>query len=95
MFGILLGGIGVIAALGLRLNPARGKTPAAPSTTRGRDVEPRTMLKTPIFKLMFAMMTMMSAGGLMVTSNFAWFAYDFGVADVRVWGMAGAAAHWR
>ena len=24
----------------------------------------------------------------MVTSNFAWFAYDFGVADVRVWGMA-------
>ena len=46
------------------------------------------MLKTPIFKLMFAMMTMMSAGGLMVTSNFAWFAYDFGVADVRVWGMA-------
>ena len=46
------------------------------------------MLKTPIFRLMFAMMTMMSAGGLMVTSNFAWFAYDFGVADVRVWGMA-------
>ena len=24
----------------------------------------------------------------MVTSNFAWFTYDFGVADVRVWGMA-------
>ena len=87
VFGILLGGIGVIAALGLR-EPRPGETPVALSTSRGRDVEPRRMLKTPIFKLMFAMMTMMSAGGLMVTSNFAWFAYDFGVADVRVWGMA-------
>src|ERR1700684_320646 len=87
VFGILLGGIGVSAALGLR-DPRPGETPAAPSTARSRDVEPRTMLKTPIFKLMFAMMTMMSTGGLMVISNFAWFAYDFGVADVRVWGIA-------
>jgi OFA family oxalate/formate antiporter-like MFS transporter len=87
VFGILLGGIGVIAALGLR-EPRPGETPAAPSTTRARDVEPRAMLKTPIFRLMFAMMTMMSAGGLMVTSNFAWFAYDFRLADVRIWGMA-------
>jgi OFA family oxalate/formate antiporter-like MFS transporter len=46
------------------------------------------MLKTPIFWLMFAMMTMMSTGGLMVTSNFANFARDFGVADVLVLGLA-------
>ena len=46
------------------------------------------MLKTPVFRLMFAMMTMMSTGGLMVTANFAWFAHDFGVSDARVWGMA-------
>ena len=37
---------------------------------------------------MFAMMTMMSTGGLMVTSNFANFARDFGVADVVLMGMA-------
>jgi MFS family permease len=37
---------------------------------------------------MFAMMTMMSTGGLMVTSNFANFARDFGVADVLVLGLA-------
>ncbi len=46
------------------------------------------MLKTPVFWLMFGMMTMMSTGGLMVTSNFANFARDFGVADVVLFGMA-------
>ena len=46
------------------------------------------MLKTPIFWLMFVMMTMMSTGGLMVTSNFANFARDFGVADILVLGLA-------
>jgi OFA family oxalate/formate antiporter-like MFS transporter len=86
LFGLLFGGVGVIAALGLR-EPRAGEAPA-PSTARGRDTEPRAMLKTPIFWLMFAMMTMMSTGGLMVTSNFAAFARDFGVADVRVWGVA-------
>jgi MFS family permease len=37
---------------------------------------------------MFVMMTMMSTGGLMVTSQFAAFARDFGVADVILLGMA-------
>jgi MFS transporter, OFA family, oxalate/formate antiporter len=37
---------------------------------------------------MFVMMTMMSTGGLMVTSNFASFARDFGVADALVLGAA-------
>jgi MFS transporter, OFA family, oxalate/formate antiporter len=46
------------------------------------------MLRTPIFWLMFVMMTMMSTGGLMVTSNFANFARDFGVADILVMGLA-------
>jgi MFS family permease len=46
------------------------------------------MLKTPIFWLMFVMMTMMSTGGLMVISQFANFARDFGVAEVTVWGAA-------
>ena len=53
-----------------------------------RDYAPKEMLKTPIFWLMFAMMTMMSTGGLMVISQFANFARDFGVAQVTVWGMA-------
>ena len=87
LFGILLGGVGVAAALGLR-EPRPGEIPPVQSITRRRDVAPQAMVRTPIFRLMFAMMTMMSTGGLMVTANFAWFAHDFGVADVRVWGMA-------
>jgi MFS family permease len=45
------------------------------------------MLKTPLFWLMFAMMTMMSTSGLMVTSQMASFSRDFGVADALVFGL--------
>ena len=81
--------VGVAAALGLRA-PQLGEVTAKPAQTlvSGRDTEPRAMLKTPIFWLMFVMMTMMSTGGLMVTSNFANFAREFGVADLAVLGMA-------
>ena len=88
VFGLILGGIGVLAALGLREpRPGEVSVPAA-ARAHGKDVTPANMLKTPIFWLMFVMMTMMSTGGLMVTSNFANFARDFGVADVLVLGLA-------
>ena len=88
VFGLILGGVGVLAALGLREpRPEEILAPAA-SQARGNNVAPANMLKTPIFWLMFVMMTMMSTGGLMVTSNFASFARDFGVADVLVLGLA-------
>jgi hypothetical protein len=88
VFGLILGGVGVLAALGLR-EPRPGEVPdPAASHARGEDVAPAQMLKTPIFWLMFVMMTMISTGGLMVTSNFANFARDFGVADVLVLGLA-------
>lgn len=88
-FGVVLGIIGVAAALGLRA-PKTGEVTQVPNVLvmQGRDTTPRAMLKTPIFWLMFAMMTMMSTGGLMVTSNFANFARDFGVANVIIMGMA-------
>jgi oxalate/formate antiporter len=88
-FGIILGLVGVAAALGLRA-PLDGEVTAKPAhvLVSGRDTEPSAMLKTPIFWLMFAMMTMMSTGGLMVTSNFANFAKEFGVAELAIAGMA-------
>jgi MFS family permease len=58
------------------------------SSAEARDVPPLQMLRTPIFWLMFAMMTMMSTSGLMVISQMATFARDFGVAQVTVWGLA-------
>lgn len=88
-FGIILGIVGFLAALGLR-PPRAGEAPPAASPTlsvTGRNWIPTEMLKTPLFWLMFVMMTMMSTGGLMVVSNFASFARDFGVADAIVLGM--------
>jgi MFS transporter, OFA family, oxalate/formate antiporter len=90
-FGIILGVVGVAAALGLR-GPRPEESAAVDAyrqvATSARDYGPKEMLKTPIFWLMFVMMTMMSTGGLMVISQFANFARDFGVAQVTVWGAA-------
>jgi oxalate/formate antiporter len=102
-FGIILGVVGVLASLFLR-SPRSGDVENAPTPdtagqdmagqdmagqdTAGQGIGPKDMLRTPVFWLMFAMMTMMSTGGLMVTSNFAAFARDFGVADALVLGAA-------
>ncbi|WP_375461139.1 oxalate/formate MFS antiporter [uncultured Enterovirga sp.] len=88
-FGIILGAVGFLAALGLRA-PLAGEAPERSSLlpVAGRDTKPADMLRQPIFWLMFAMMTMMSTGGLMVVSNFANFARDFGVANALVFGLA-------
>lgn len=83
-FGLILGAIGAIAALFLRTPPSS----LAAIEFNARGVPPGAMLKTPIFWLMFVMMTMMSTGGLMVISQFAPFTRDFGLANVMVFGMA-------
>jgi oxalate/formate antiporter len=90
VFGCILGAVGVLAALGLRA-PGAGEVPAidpARTASAAADTGPKAMLRTPLFWLMFAMMTMMSTGGLMVTANFANFAREFGVADALVFGFA-------
>jgi MFS transporter, OFA family, oxalate/formate antiporter len=90
-FGIILGVVGALAALGLR-DPSQGEVDAGMSATvklsSAPDIAPMQMLKTPVFWLMFVMMTMMSTGGLMVISQFAAFSKSFGVADTLVWGLA-------
>jgi oxalate/formate antiporter len=92
LYGIVFAVIGFAAAQGLRTPPAAASSAASTSaahTSHGvRDYRPAEMLKTPIFWLMFAMMTMMSTSGLMVTSQMASFAADFGVSKVLVFGLA-------
>jgi OFA family oxalate/formate antiporter-like MFS transporter len=46
------------------------------------------MLRSPVFWLMFVMMTLMSTSGLMVTSQMATFAAEFGITKAVVWGLA-------
>jgi oxalate/formate antiporter len=88
VFGVILGAVGALAALAMRMPTANDALPAPAVMTGSKDVGPVAMIKTPVFWLMFAMMTMMSTGGLMIISQFAAFSRAFGVADVVVLGMA-------
>jgi oxalate/formate antiporter len=89
VFGAMFAVIGTLAALGLRQPPANFQPgPLLEKTSQAPDVAPAAMLKTPVFWLMFAMMTMMSTSGLMVISQMASFAKDFGITTVTVFGMA-------
>jgi OFA family oxalate/formate antiporter-like MFS transporter len=88
VFGIILGAVGVAAALALRMPRADEVLPPAPVLVTSKDVQPRSMLRNKIFWLLFFMMTMMSTGGLMIISQFAAFSRDFGVANVVVLGFA-------
>jgi oxalate/formate antiporter len=89
VFGVIFAVVGTLAALGLRQPPANFR-PAAmvEEKSTAPDVAPSAMLKTPVFWLMFLMMTMMSTSGLMVISQMASFAKDFGITAVTVFGMA-------
>ena len=88
VFGYIIGAVGLIAAQGLRMPDAITSAVKNAVTQVSQGVAPKTMLKTPVFWLMFAMMTMMSTSGLMVISQMGAFAKDFGVANAMVWGMA-------
>jgi MFS transporter, OFA family, oxalate/formate antiporter len=89
VFGIILGAVGMLAGWQLRTPPAGAALPATPArVANSAETSPADMLRTPVFWLLFVMMTMMSTGGLMVISQFAAFSRAFGVADVLVLGFA-------
>jgi len=88
VFGFILGIVGALAALAMRMPRSDEKLPAAAVVTSKKNVAPAAMIRTPVFWLMFVMMTMMSTGGLMIISQFAAFSTDFGVTKVVVFGLA-------
>ena len=88
VFGIILGVVGAVAALALRLPTTDDVLPQPAVEVSRVGTPPGEMLKTKVFWLMFVMMTMMSTGGLMIISQFSAFSRDFGVAAVTVFGMA-------
>jgi oxalate/formate antiporter len=94
VWGVIQGVIGILAAQLLRTPPedyqVQGETPgvAVAAQQAHRSYLPREMLKSPVFYLLFLMMSMMSTSGLMVVFNVGPFAKDFGVANMLVLGMA-------
>ena len=88
-FGLGIAIVGVAAALVLKRPPAGWSASVVKKTAATvKGATPQQMLRTPLFWLMFAMMTMMSTSGLMVISQMGTFAKDFGVASITVLGMA-------
>jgi MFS transporter, OFA family, oxalate/formate antiporter len=71
---VIFGMVGVVALLGLKAPP-----PTDDATQGGVFTPTATMLKTPIFWLMFVTMSLMSMSGLMVTSQMATYGADFGI----------------
>src|SRR3984957_8717037 len=82
-YGIVFAIVGILAALGLKRPPTTVASRAAEA-----GIGSAAMLRTPVFWLMFAMMSLMSTSGLMVISQIGNFAADFGIAKMTVWGMA-------
>jgi oxalate/formate antiporter len=87
-FGVIFGAIAFLAALGMKRPPKDWMADYVARNKKTNGVSSGKMLKTPLFWLMFLMMTMMSTSGLMVISQMASFSKDFGIADATVWGMA-------
>ncbi len=90
-YGWIFVTVGIVAAQGLRPGGSSSARSASHEGLRhrseGPELKPSQMLRTPIFWLMFVMMTMMSTAGLMVTSQMAAFTRDFGMADAVVFGL--------
>lgn len=88
VFGYIIGAVGLLAAQGIRVPHADRVQTAGQIEAAAAGVAPKTMLKTPVFWLMFLMMSMMSTSGLMVISQMGAFAKDFGITAATVFGMA-------
>ena len=92
VFGAIFSSVGLLAALLLRA-PRDGEV-SMKSRLEGavsaRDYSPGEMLKTPVFWLMFLMMSMMSTGGLMVITQFTNFAKEFGITNTTMVTIFGA-----
>ena len=86
-FGLIFGAIAFLAALGMKRPPDDWMADYIARTKKTEGLSSRQMLKTPVFWLLFAMMTMMSTSGLMVISQMASFSRDFGIAGATIFGM--------
>lgn len=87
-FGILFVIIGFIIAMCFR-SPDEIIIPEYSAKTKTSGVDSATMLRTPVFWLMFLIMTTVAASGMMVTSNISIIAKEAGIGtEIVMFGMA-------
>ena len=85
-FGVVQGLVVILCSLFLRA-PRQDEVPAIATPKlgqSGRDYTPMEMVKTPVFWLLYVMMTMLATGGLLATAQLGPIAADFKVAGVPV-----------
>lgn len=85
-FGIAQGLVIILAGLAMRF-PRSGEVPAPaqPKVLQsGRDYAPLEMLRSPVFWLVYAMMTVGAVPGLLMLMQIAPMANDFQIAEVQV-----------
>ncbi|WP_122289567.1 oxalate/formate MFS antiporter [Serratia plymuthica] len=89
VFGGLFALVGFLASQGLKVPVNVDLQPTSTKLEQNkRQFTSKEMLRQPLFWLMFVMMAMMSTSGLMVTSQMAIFAEDFGISQAVVFGLA-------
>lgn len=89
IFGGLFALVGFLASQGLKVPVNVDLQPTSTKLEQSkRQFTSKEMLRQPLFWLMFVMMAMMSTSGLMVTSQMAIFAEDFGISQAMVFGLA-------
>ncbi|OJT45637.1 oxalate/formate MFS antiporter [Serratia plymuthica] len=89
IFGGLFALVGFLASQGLKVPVNVDLQPTSTKLEQSkRQFTSKEMLRQPLFWLMFVMMAMMSTSGLMVTSQMAIFAEDFGISQAVVFGLA-------
>lgn len=94
VFGIGQGVLVFLIAWLLRA-PEAGEVPAVRSTKvvqSARNFEPREVLGSPVFWLLYVMFVMVSSSGLMATAQLALIAKDYGLDKVVVFGTASVLA---
>jgi len=86
-FGLIFGAVAFLAALGMKQPPKDWMADYIARNRKTQGQKSGEMLRTPVFWLMFLMMTMMSTSGLMVISQMASFSRDFGIVDATILGV--------
>ncbi len=88
-FGQVLFGVSLILIFFLRTDRIEGGPGLGTQMGLQAETSPKEMLRTPVFWVMFGMMAVIAATGMMITSNIAVIAKESGIgSEVYMFGMA-------
>lgn len=87
-FGVMFVAVSLVVVAGLR-KPAQIDIPLVRKRQANQGIDTMQMLRTPVFWLMFFIMTTVAASGMMVTSNIAVIAGEAGIgSEIILFGLA-------